>query len=496
MRSYGKMTTAFNRKNIEKAIILAVILVVTCFSIESSSEQVYPVPVTLIISPVDAGSITTTPSGAEFPQEYTSQTTLDIYVNYSFPVTATPNSGYIFSHWSSTGSIVLNSPNSASTTAIVHGIGIITASFTPQYQVTFDTSGGGSSTTSPSGTQTYNDGQVVQITANPASGYAFSAWRADPSDAVTFASPSSTSTTATITDSTTITAEFTDNTTDTPTPTPTPTITTASTDTPQPSDDTSIPPLSPTPDDPTQIIDAIQIIAIVIGAVVVASLAAGFYLSYLLRPSLKKLGRDLQKRHAREAKQEEEEEKNKERDRWNRKPFLKLEVKVPPLLWGSKSATAQGKLLNQGVASAQDIQVAAAATPGLVLNKSAEKILTLKPLEEKSLTFPFTASDRIKPGNYKLRFEVKSKQTASRVKDRSMRAMKIAILSDVEGKRDLGSLKKWLSDRSVSWDELTGADNFVKLLEFDLLVIAYASEMPPKWIKNICNFVDDSHHYL
>jgi hypothetical protein len=492
------MATSFSTKNLKKSIILVAILLLTCFSISSSSEQVFPVPVTLIINPADAGSITTTRPGAESPQEYTSQTTLDIYVNYSFPLTATPNSGYIFSHWSSTSSIVLNSPNSASTTVMVYGNGTITATFTPQYEVTFATSGGGDSTTSPSGTQTCTAGQVVPIIANPASSFVFSTWQADPPNAVTFANPSSTSTTATITGSATITAEFTEGPTDTPIPTPT--ITTEPTVTPTEGPSTNTPDtsteLSPTPNHSTQTIDVIQISAIVIAMAVVASLATGFYLSYLLRPSLKKLGRDLQNRHAKEAKQEEEEEKNKERDRWKRKPFLKLEVKAPPLVWGSKSATAEGKLRNQGVASAQDIQVSAVATPGLVLVKSAEKISTLRPFEEKALTFPFSANDRIRRGNYTLRFEVKSKQTASRVKDRSIRAMKIGLLYDVEGKRSLVSLKKWLSDRSVSWSELTSADNFIKLLEFDLLVVAYALEMPLKWIKNISNFVDQSQSLL
>lgn len=625
------MTMAFNGKSLKKSIVLAAILLVACFSIDSSSEQVTPVaPVNLIINPIGAGSITTNSVGAELPIQHFSQETVNMYVNDSTEIIATPNSGYLFAHWSSTDAISIANANSATTTVIVNGNGSITAVFTPQYQVAFATSGnvgsttfpygtrtynanqqmtitaypdsgyvfvgwqtsnpsitfanrssatttatingggtitatfkpqlvqpvqvtfditggggsttspsgtqnyiagqvvpitanpangysfvswavtgsinlanpnaasttatingagtitatfnlprqpiqikfvtiGGNSTASPSGTQTFNVGQVVAITANPANGSAFIGWQADPPNAVTFTSSMSANTTATITGNATITAQFTENTastTDTPTPTS------------------------------TKGMDVVQISAVAIAVIVIASLGTGFYLAYLSRPSLKKLGRDLKDRHSKEATQEEQEEKTEERDRKRGKPILKLEVKVPPLVWGSKSAKAEGKLVNQGVASAQDIQVSAAATPGLVLDRSAQKIPTLRPLEEKVLTFPFSVNDRIKRGNYKLRFEVKSKQTASRVKDRSLRAMKIGLLSDVEGKSNLVSLKKWLSDRSASWNELTSADNFLKLLEFDLLVVAYTSEIPIKWMKNISNFVDQSQSLL
>jgi hypothetical protein len=712
------MTTAFNRKNLEKSIILGVILVVTCFSIDPSlMVTAQSVPVTFIISPVGAGSITTTPPGTEFPEEYTSQTTLNIYANYSFPVTAASNSGYIFTHWqTSNSSITFANTNSASTTVTVNGAGTITATFTPQYQVTFATSGGGSSTTSPfgthnytagqqvpvnvstasgysfvswrastgsitfanstststtatinaagnitanfvplysvlfaasgggssttspSGTEIYTAGKLVTITANPASGYSFmswnatgsitlanstststtatinsagfitatfsqityqvsfvtsggggctifpsgsqtyttgqqitatanagngyvfvnwsaspsrsasfdnansattkvtlqgsctvtayftqvppqtsnyqvtfatsdvgstvpsgtqtffasqqvliqstpkagysfSSWSASPSSSVKFANASSESTTAIILSSAIITAEFTQN----KSLTPTPTITTGSSPTNAAGPSTS---------------DTILFSVVIVTVAAISSLGAGYYLSYALRPSLKKFGRDLQNRRAQETKNEEQEKEDKERDKKNKKPFLKLEIKVPLVLWGSKSAVAEGKVLNQGLASAQDILVSAVATPGLVLDKRLEKISVLKPLEEKPLSFPFIASNRIKRGNYKLRFEVKSKQTSTRIKDRSLRAMRIGLLSDSEGRRNLVCLKNWLSDRAVTWNELIGADNFIKLLEFDLLVIAYESEMPSKWIKNISNFVDESQSLL
>ena len=73
------------------------------------------------------------------------------------------------------------------------------------YQVTFGTSGSG--TTSPSGTNSYTAGQPVGISETPGSGYTFSGWSATGS--ITIADASSGSTTATVNGAGTVTATFT-----------------------------------------------------------------------------------------------------------------------------------------------------------------------------------------------------------------------------------------------------------------------------------------------
>ena len=606
------MTIAFKRKNIWASFGLAVLLVVFCFSIGFSlMVAAQSASVTLLISPVGSGSIKI----FETNQTISSTTNLTLDSGDPYGLTAVPNSGYNFSSWSATGLVAVDNSKSASTNMYVNGSGTVTATFTPLYQVSFAASGGGSSTTLPSGIQTYAAGQLVAITAhsasgysfvswnasstsisfasstsasttatingpgtvtasftqpvvvtfaaiggggstispfgtqnyiagqqvmvtaNPASGYGFSGWSASPSSAVTFASASSDSTMATIAGSATITAKFVLNPTPTPivtprppvvapgttataTPTSSPSPTPIPSPTPEPSTTPTptpippggsfttptLPPITPNPTPeisptPTQspipsTINTLEVSTVLIVVIAAVLLGAGYFISYLSRPSLKKFGRDLQKRHEQEIKKDEQEKKDKERQSLKRKPFLKLEVTVPSMLWGSKSATVEGKVLNEGVAFARDVQVSALATPGLVFSKSAEKISVLRPLEEKPLSFPLTAGNRLKRGNYKLRFEVKSKETSRRVKDRSLRAMKIGLLSDGGGGRNLVCLRQWLGDRGVAWDELVGADNFTRLLQFDLLVVAYESELPSKWVKNISNFVDESQSLL
>src|SRR5665647_3231932 len=83
------------------------------------------------------------------------------------PISAIPASGYQFSYWVSaatSGSITIGAVTSSATTAQINGAGSVTANFVQiqtgqNYQVTFSTTGGGSSsTTNPTGTQTYPAG--------------------------------------------------------------------------------------------------------------------------------------------------------------------------------------------------------------------------------------------------------------------------------------------------------------------------------------------------
>jgi hypothetical protein len=128
----------------------------------------------------------------------------------SVPINAIAASGYQFSSWISTGTITFDSATSASTNAHIGSIGSITASFVAtstgqSYQVTFNLGTGGASM-NPTGTQTYNGGSIVPVTATASSGYQFSAWTS--TGTITFDSATSASTNAHINSDGTITANF------------------------------------------------------------------------------------------------------------------------------------------------------------------------------------------------------------------------------------------------------------------------------------------------
>ncbi len=112
-----------------------------------------------------SGSGTTNPSsGTHYYSDGTSVT-----------VTASPSSGWEFSHWSgdcSGGSCSLTMTENKSVTANFNETEEDT------YSLTISTSGSG--TTNPSsGTHYYSDGTSVTVTANPSSGWEFSHWSGD-----------------------------------------------------------------------------------------------------------------------------------------------------------------------------------------------------------------------------------------------------------------------------------------------------------------------------
>jgi hypothetical protein len=93
--------------------------------------------------------------------------------------------------------------------ALSTGSGPVTVSITFKvaYLVFFAVSPSGSGTTSPSATAGFITGSTIPISATPNAGYVFSSWSTSTSD-ITIASPSSSSTTATIGGTGSITANF------------------------------------------------------------------------------------------------------------------------------------------------------------------------------------------------------------------------------------------------------------------------------------------------
>ena len=99
---------------------------------------------------------------------------------HAVTISATANSGYHFTSWTSTTtSITFANANSASTTATIGAAGTITANFaadTVQYSVTFALGSNGATITPTAGAHTYNSGDAVTISATANSGYHFTSW--------------------------------------------------------------------------------------------------------------------------------------------------------------------------------------------------------------------------------------------------------------------------------------------------------------------------------
>ena len=108
---------------------------------------------------------TTTPSPQTFNWAVGSSHTISV----ASPISGTAGTRYVFSSWSDGGSQThtITAPSSSAT---------YTASFTTQYSLTTSGSPTNGGTVSPAGTNWYNSGQGISLSATGSSGYAFSSW--------------------------------------------------------------------------------------------------------------------------------------------------------------------------------------------------------------------------------------------------------------------------------------------------------------------------------
>jgi uncharacterized repeat protein (TIGR02543 family) len=123
-----------------------------------------PAQYTLTVNPVGSGSVTKTPDKAQYDSGEVVQ------------LTAVPASGWVFSSWSGdlTGStnptsIIMNANKTVMATFVLAPV---------KYTLTVNVTGSGSVTKNPDKAQ-YDSGEVVQLTAVPASGWVFSSWSGD-----------------------------------------------------------------------------------------------------------------------------------------------------------------------------------------------------------------------------------------------------------------------------------------------------------------------------
>ncbi|MFC1924084.1 MauE/DoxX family redox-associated membrane protein [Chloroflexota bacterium] len=148
----------------EKGIMLAaVVLAMALFACCAPDIQEETANLNIYVDPAGGGSVTTDPAG----DDYTTGTEVTL--------TATPEAGYMFDHWSDG---LTGSENPAGIT--IDSDKYITAHFAPivTYTLTVDPTDGGTVDIDPL-LDSYDPGTDVKLTANPETGYEFDGWSGD-----------------------------------------------------------------------------------------------------------------------------------------------------------------------------------------------------------------------------------------------------------------------------------------------------------------------------
>ena len=139
-------------------------LSVTMNSNKSITANFVPITYTLTVNTSGSGSVSKNPDESSYSPDA------------SVSLTATPESGWRFSHWSGDASGDTNP-----LTVEMDGNKTITANFEQiTYTLTVNTSGSGSVSKNPN-ESSYADGSSVILTATPGDGYEFSQWSGDAS---------------------------------------------------------------------------------------------------------------------------------------------------------------------------------------------------------------------------------------------------------------------------------------------------------------------------
>ena len=203
------------------------------------------------------------------------------------PVSGGSGVQYVCTGWSGSGSV----PASGSASAVTFTISApstITWNWKTQYLVSFAVSPSGEGTTSPSGTNTWQDAGSISISGTGSYGFKFSSWATDTGN-ITFGNLNAGSTSATINGPGTITANL--ATVPTPTPTPTPTPSASPSPSPSPTVSPTQAPTNSPSSSPTQSpsaaynIGTYAVIGVVVALILVGVVAAVIVIRKRHKPS-------------------------------------------------------------------------------------------------------------------------------------------------------------------------------------------------------------------
>lgn len=215
-------------------------------------------------------------------------------------------------------------------------------------------------------------------------------------------------------------------------------------------------------------------------------------------PSSRSLEKQLRKKNGKEKEREErEDEEETRRARKRGRPWLKLSIDFPRKVMKSSSSDIKVNLRNVGTASAKKIEIEVDSSGSLKLGKESDKIPELKPSKcSPTILFPFEGSEQFRRGECRLEFSYKSKQTRKRTSQRHLRAVKIGVISDADKPELSKMLESWLEKNGYSWDSLTSCDDLVRLLGYDLLLVAPEFECTNRGVDNLGRFVSRGQSVL
>lgn len=384
-----------------------------------------PPPPTFNLTIETDGSGSTNPSAGDYELDEGS----------TVVVTAFPDADWEFNQWQLNG---VNVGSSDSYSVLMNQNHVLSAVFTeiplpPQYNLTVDIVGSGS--TNPGiGIYMFDDGSLVNATAYPSDGWTLDCWMLDGQNI-----GDGETVTCVLGTNSLLTAVFTEI------------------------------PVAP-------IIPPEYIPPLVGGGA--GGVGGGYYAYRKFHPKSKK---DTGKKGEKTEKEDKKEEKKKQRKRRKNAELELTIVDCPKVITGKTTGNVKVNIKNLGPGSTKNVTITVLSTFGLTLQNKTEKISSIQSGETSTKVFTFTLNQQAKRGEYILQFTAKGEHAKEVTEPVTICAIKIGLLTGSKKEQQLTHYKSWLRNNSLTWDELHNADNVMKLLSYDVILVASDLDMPPKW---------------
>ena len=232
---------------------------------------------------------------------------------------------------------------------------------------------------------------------------------------------------------------------------------------------------------------------IVGGLAAVGAVGAGF-VGYTLthkKPSTSGIERELERESGRESRRESDEDEKRKKDIHR----IVWSVTAPSRSF-KKSFTSVVRIKNQGTSAVEDLRLMLRTLSGITAPNRTVTYPRIKPNESVEARFLVRVEDVARRGVYNLAFTLEGKQVKAQIKRHFVRLARIALISGPGDAQLAKPISQWLNLKKCNWETIPGADDFTKLLRFDMVITRTALPFSSKASMNLTNYVEEGQSLI
>lgn len=222
----------------------------------------------------------------------------------------------------------------------------------------------------------------------------------------------------------------------------------------------------------------------------VGASAVGYTLTHK-KPSTLGIERELERESGRESRKESDEDEKRKKDIHR----IVWSVTAPSRSF-NKAFTPVVKIKNQGTSTVEDLRLILTTPSGITAQNRTVTYPRIKPNESVEARFPISVEDVARRGVCNLTFTLEGKQVKAQIKRHFVRLARIALISGLGDTQLAKPISQWLTLKGCSWETIPGADDFTKLLRFDMVITRTTLPLSSKASMNLSNYVEEGQSLI